>query len=108
MRTRSLKLGARTYREWMGAVHEVEVIDRGYRYEAATYKILSVIARFSIFAISSAMDLFRCYRFLVSFGRHALVARLLISVAIGEQVLLGPLGSDKREANRNFTSGTES
>lgn len=45
MRTRSLKLGARIYREWKGAVHEVEVIDGGYRYEGATFKSLSVIAR---------------------------------------------------------------
>ncbi len=44
-RTRSLKLGARIYREWKGAVHEVEVIDGGYRYEGATFKSLSVIAR---------------------------------------------------------------
>ncbi len=44
-RTRSLKLGARIYREWKGAVHEVEVIDGGYRYEGATYKSLSIIAR---------------------------------------------------------------
>ena len=44
-RTRSLKLGARIYREWKGAVHEVEVIDGGYQYEGATFKSLSVIAR---------------------------------------------------------------
>ena len=45
MRTRSLKLGARIYREWKGAAHEVEVIEGGYRYEGATFKSLSVIAR---------------------------------------------------------------
>ncbi len=44
-RTRSLKPGARIYREWKGAVQEVEVIDGGYRYEGATFKSLSVIAR---------------------------------------------------------------
>ena len=44
-RPRSLKLGARIYREWKGAVHEVEVSEGGYRYEASTYKSLSVIAR---------------------------------------------------------------
>ena len=44
-RTRSLKLGARIYREWKGAVHEVEVIEGGYRYEGAIFKSLSVIAR---------------------------------------------------------------
>jgi len=44
-RTRSLKLGARIYREWKGAVHEVEVIEGGYRFQGATFKSLSVVAR---------------------------------------------------------------
>ncbi|MCA0201847.1 MAG: DUF2924 domain-containing protein [Proteobacteria bacterium] len=43
--TRSLKAGARIYREWRGAVHEVEVIDGGYRFQGVVFKSLSVIAR---------------------------------------------------------------
>jgi hypothetical protein len=43
--TRTLKPGARILREWKGAVHEVEVVEAGYRYGAQTYKSLSVIAR---------------------------------------------------------------
>ncbi len=43
--TRSLKAGARIYREWRGAVHEVEVIEGGYRFQGAVFKSLSVIAR---------------------------------------------------------------
>ena len=43
--TRTLKPGARILREWKGAVHEVEVVDDGYRYRQETYKSLSVIAR---------------------------------------------------------------
>jgi len=43
--TRSLKPGARIFREWGGAVHEVLVMDTGYGYRDRTYKSLSVIAR---------------------------------------------------------------
>ena len=43
--TRTLKPGARILREWKGAVHEVEVVEAGYRYGTQTYKSLSVIAR---------------------------------------------------------------
>jgi hypothetical protein len=43
--TRTLRPGARILREWKGAVHEVEVVDTGYRYGNETYKSLSVIAR---------------------------------------------------------------
>ena len=43
--TRSLKAGARIFREWKGAVHEIEVTDDGYRYRDQAYKSLSVIAR---------------------------------------------------------------
>jgi len=43
--TRALKPGARILREWKGAVHEVEVVDTGYRYGDQIYKSLSVIAR---------------------------------------------------------------
>lgn len=43
--TRTLKPGARILREWKGSVHEVEVVDTGYRYRAQVYKSLSVIAR---------------------------------------------------------------
>ncbi len=42
---RSLKAGARIFREWSGALHEVEVTDDGYRYRDQSYKSLSVIAR---------------------------------------------------------------
>lgn len=44
-RTRSLKPGARLYREWKGAVHEIDVVADGYHYRGATFKSLSVIAR---------------------------------------------------------------
>ncbi len=43
--TRSLKAGARIFREWKGAVHEIEVVENGYRYRDKTYKSLSKIAR---------------------------------------------------------------
>ena len=43
--TRSLKAGARIFREWKGAVHEIEVIEDGYRYRDRIYKSLSKIAR---------------------------------------------------------------
>ncbi len=43
--TRTLKPGARILREWKGRVHEVEVVEAGYRYETHIYKSLSVIAR---------------------------------------------------------------
>ena len=43
--TRTLMPGARILREWKGFVHEVEVVDDGYRYGAEIYKSLSVIAR---------------------------------------------------------------
>lgn len=43
--TRTLKPGARILREWKGSVHEVEVVDAGYRYGTQVYKSLSVIAR---------------------------------------------------------------
>ena len=42
---RTLQNGAKILKEWQGAVHEVEVIDSGYRYQDRTYKSLSVIAR---------------------------------------------------------------
>ncbi len=42
---RTLQNGARILKEWQGAVHEVEVIDDGFRYQDRTYKSLSVIAR---------------------------------------------------------------
>lgn len=44
-RSRSLKTGVRLYREWKGALHEVEVVDDGFRYDGTTFKTLSVIAR---------------------------------------------------------------
>lgn len=43
--TRTLKPGARILREWKGSVHEVEVVDTGYRYGDQVHKSLSVIAR---------------------------------------------------------------
>lgn len=43
--SRSLKTGVRIYREWKGALHEVEVVDEGFRYNGAIFKTLSVIAR---------------------------------------------------------------
>ena len=42
---RTLQNGAKILKEWQGAVHEVEVIDSGYRYQDRTYKSLSIIAR---------------------------------------------------------------
>lgn len=42
---RTLQNGAKILKEWQGAVHEVEVIDSGYRYQDRRYKSLSVIAR---------------------------------------------------------------
>ena len=44
-RTRSLKSGARLYREWKGTVHDVNVVEDGYDYQGKTFKSLSVIAR---------------------------------------------------------------
>lgn len=43
--TRSLKTGVRLFREYGNALHEVEVVDGGFRYDGTTYKSLSVIAR---------------------------------------------------------------
>lgn len=43
--TRSLKTGVRLFREYKNALHEVEVVDGGFRYDGTTYKSLSVIAR---------------------------------------------------------------
>jgi hypothetical protein len=43
--TRTLKAGARLLREWRGALHEVEVLDSGYRYKERNFKSLSGIAR---------------------------------------------------------------
>ncbi len=43
--TRSLKPGVRLFREYKNALHEVEVVDGGFRYEGTTFKSLSVIAR---------------------------------------------------------------
>ncbi len=43
--TRSLKTGVRLFREYKGALHEVEVVDDGFRYDGTTFKSLSVIAR---------------------------------------------------------------
>ncbi len=45
VKTRTLKIGTKILREWKGAVHEVEVIDDGYRYQDQIYKSLSIIAR---------------------------------------------------------------
>jgi len=42
---RTLQNGARILKEWQGAVHEVEVLASGYRYQDRTYKSLSIIAR---------------------------------------------------------------
>lgn len=43
--TRSLKPGVRLFREYGNALHEVEVVEGGFRYDSTTYKSLSVIAR---------------------------------------------------------------
>lgn len=44
-RTRSLKPGARLYREWKGQTHEVGIVEDGYQYQGKTFKSLSAIAR---------------------------------------------------------------
>jgi len=40
-----LEPGTRLAREWQGRRHEVEVLERGFRYRAATYGSLSEVAR---------------------------------------------------------------
>jgi hypothetical protein len=42
----TLASGTRLTREWQGRPHEVDVLDKGFRYAGAEYRSLSEVARF--------------------------------------------------------------
>ncbi|MDU8944352.1 DUF2924 domain-containing protein [Ovoidimarina sediminis] len=43
--TTALEVGGRLLREWNGVTHTVEVTENGYRWNRATYRSLSAVAR---------------------------------------------------------------